>query len=741
MENIRYKAFISYSHQDEAWGRWLQRVLEAYRVPRRLAGSEGSFGPVPNRLSPVFRDREDFSTAADLTASVMAALASSETLVVICSPAAARSRWVDEEIRYFQELGRGDRILALIVEGDPQSDDPGQQCFPAALARNPDGTRCEPLAADARPWADGKSLARLKLVAGILGIRLDDLRRRDMQRRHRLWVISTSGAMSVAVVTTVLALVAVNARNQAENRREHAENLVGYMVGDLRRKLDEVGRLDLLEGVGGKVGEYLATLDPREVTDESLDQQAKVWRQLGEVSMQQGKLDDAMSAFQGSRAVLGELQRRKPLDPKRIYELGHAEFWVGYVHTEKGEFEAAREAFNRYLAHTNRLIELEPNNPEWLLEQSAAQGNFAALIIREKSTDIERALEKIAVAVELNRRVIELAPDNGRYVSEYGMALAWQADTQLLMCDLGGALKSRQENVAVTRKLMLADRGNAELRRRYAHSLSGLAEVAQQIGLIAHAAENLDESAQIFGQLIVNDPTNVELRWDRLVREFIRADLQAETGDVASALDRLAAIYQQMLGIIESGGEANIRRKQDWIDFLLGYSDIAWRAGDSVLAEELRERAVGQLATWLAAGENTDAWRYEIVSAKFLVWQQTYGSESGGTGPGKSVSQTTPLPDVHLSPERRHMSCRDRSAVVRQAYLAGDLDQARAQTAHLLSLGYFEPGFVSICRTYLLCDLGPGEHAPPESLAGSALGPELNAQGQLQQEARKSAQR
>ncbi len=102
MSEYRYKAFISYSHQDEQWGRWLQRALESYRVPRRLVGAEGRFGPVPARIAPVFRDREDLSSAADLTASVKEELAASETLIVICSPAAAASRWVNEEVRRFQ---------------------------------------------------------------------------------------------------------------------------------------------------------------------------------------------------------------------------------------------------------------------------------------------------------------------------------------------------------------------------------------------------------------------------------------------------------------------------------------------------------------------------------------------------------------------------------------------------------------------------------------------------------------
>src|SRR5688572_1713387 len=87
----RYFAFISYSHVDERWSRWLHNAIETYRVPKRLIGNAGRHGPVPARLAPVFRDRDELSGAADLTSTVREALEASGHLIVICSPAAARS--------------------------------------------------------------------------------------------------------------------------------------------------------------------------------------------------------------------------------------------------------------------------------------------------------------------------------------------------------------------------------------------------------------------------------------------------------------------------------------------------------------------------------------------------------------------------------------------------------------------------------------------------------------------------
>ncbi len=152
---FKYRAFISYSHADEEWAKWLHRALETYRVPKHLVGRETEFGPVPERLAPVFRDRDELATATNLGETLTRALQQSANQVVICSPAAARSRWVNEEILTYKRLGREHRVFCLIVGGEPG--DPAQECFPNALIyrMGADGQlteeRSEPIAADARP--------------------------------------------------------------------------------------------------------------------------------------------------------------------------------------------------------------------------------------------------------------------------------------------------------------------------------------------------------------------------------------------------------------------------------------------------------------------------------------------------------------------------------------------------------------------------------------------------------------
>jgi tetratricopeptide (TPR) repeat protein len=168
----------------------------------------------------VFRDRDELASGADLAAAVRQGLEDSAFLVVICSPNGARSRWVNEEIRAFIAMGRRDRIRLIIVGGEPMSDDPELSALPPAIL---EGAETEPLAADARPGQDGKQGAKLKLLAGLLGVPFDELRQREAARRQqRLAIIAGASSLGFAV-TTGLAIAAVIARSQAEEARQIAE--------------------------------------------------------------------------------------------------------------------------------------------------------------------------------------------------------------------------------------------------------------------------------------------------------------------------------------------------------------------------------------------------------------------------------------------------------------------------------------------------------------------------------------
>src|SRR3954471_22234235 len=124
----RYRAFLSYSHRDRAFCEWLHGALERTRIDKDLVGKVTRFGPVPASLRPIFRDREDFAAGASLGRETLAALEASQFMIVLCSPDAARSPHVNEEVRRFKALGGADFIIPIVIGGEP-----GDECFPPAL--------------------------------------------------------------------------------------------------------------------------------------------------------------------------------------------------------------------------------------------------------------------------------------------------------------------------------------------------------------------------------------------------------------------------------------------------------------------------------------------------------------------------------------------------------------------------------------------------------------------------------
>ena len=231
----RYAAFISYSHADTPTVRWLHHALETFRVPKALVGTPTPLGPAPRRLAPIFRDRDELPASGDLGTELRAALSDAAFLIVICSPRSAQSHWVNEEILAFKRLHGDGRVLALIASGEPYSAD--TECFPPALRfrMGPGGVltteAAEPIAADIRPGKDGKRLAHLKLIAGLTGLKLDQLVQREAARRQRRLAYIASGAVAVAAVTLLLAFYALRQRDEARAQRELADSSLDFLIG------------------------------------------------------------------------------------------------------------------------------------------------------------------------------------------------------------------------------------------------------------------------------------------------------------------------------------------------------------------------------------------------------------------------------------------------------------------------------------------------------------------------------
>jgi tetratricopeptide (TPR) repeat protein len=444
----KYKAFISYSHQDKKWGDWLHKSLETYSIPKALIGKKTLYGEVPKRLFPVFRDRDELPTATELGTVIDKALNDSSHLVVICSPRSAKSQWVNEEIKQFKRLGKADRILCLIVDGEPYGADKPEmgleECFPEAVKYelDEDGElseeRTEPIAADAREGKDEKRNALLKLVAGLLGVGFDELKQRDAVRRQRRMMMVAGVSGVLALVMGALAIWAWDQRNEAvasrqaetqqrkvaETQRQEAVKQKG--IAEEKRKEAET-ELQKATVVSEFVGGIFTAVKPGElenVSDEDKDLMKLVLEKGAEKIKElegQPEVEASIRKILGSayrslafydeglvhheRALALRLKLFGPDHPSVATSYSN----IGLTYDSKGEYDKALEYYQKSLAI--RLKKLGPDHPS----VATSYNNIGNVYDYKGEYDQSLELHRKSLAIRLK----QLRPDHPSVASSY----------------------------------------------------------------------------------------------------------------------------------------------------------------------------------------------------------------------------------------------------------------------------------------------------------------------------------
>ncbi len=259
-------------------------------------------------------------------------------------------------------MGREDRILCLIVDGEPNaSDRPGselRECFPEAVRFRVDAAgqlttvRSEPIAADARPGKDGRHNARLKLIAGLLGVGFDELRQREKRRQfwHRLQALTLELALSASAYgvwwkmmqTESLALASKSLELMKSERNDEAlkvllngvprapdalfsrplvaEALAALDLALARNRLDSV-----LGGIRYETETIEMSADGRMMATSSRDGTVRLW---DTATWNQTRVLFAFERIAGRDPKLGPKQeperRARPLAPHLPPHAGHA---------------------------------------------------------------------------------------------------------------------------------------------------------------------------------------------------------------------------------------------------------------------------------------------------------------------------------------------------------------------------------------------------------------------------------
>jgi tetratricopeptide (TPR) repeat protein len=529
--HYRYAAFISYCHADAAFARRLQRKLETYRLPHALA-------PAARTLRPIFRDRDELTASADLTQSVRDAIAESAAMIVVCSPEAATSAWVAREITLFRHLHGPAGILAAIARGTPETAFP-----PALLEGGPGDAHREPLAADFRREGDGGRLAYLKLVAALAGVPLDALLQRDAHRRIRR--ISLFAALSCAgmVITVLLAAAALNARNLARHEQARGAGVIDYMLTDLRGKLQSEGRLDLLKVVNDGALKYYAGQTLSNLPAGQLMERAKLLLAIAQDDDTRGDEQDAEAQIGEARRTTEALVNAAPNDAERILAHAQSEFWYGYINWRLGNIDSANDGFRDYVRLTEKLLKLDPDNPDYLTEAGEASNSLGTVVLRE-TEDVTAALALYSRGLDYYVRARKHRPGDKDLDVDIENSYACIAGTQRIANMPASAMEYREKQRRALDDMLAKNPKNLYARSAIPKNLLGIARIELSSNNPKAALRDIQDAYKRESALAAELPDNKEVASQARMLELfeVRASLAlpaAERPDLAEAQRKL----------------------------------------------------------------------------------------------------------------------------------------------------------------------------------------------------------
>jgi eukaryotic-like serine/threonine-protein kinase len=696
---FRYWAFISYSHQDQAWAEWLHRALETYRVPARLVGRQTAAGTIPRRLAPIFRDRDELPTASDLSQKVNEALAQSANLVVICSPRAAASRWANEEVLRFKRLGRSDRIFCLIIDGEPKASAiPGREsreCFVEALRYRlgADGAltreHAEPIAADARPGRDGRGNAKLKLIAGLLDVGFDELRQRELHRRIRRMTAIAAVAVMVMLLTTALAIDAVIARRAAERHQKSAEDLVDFMLGDLNDKLEKLQRLDIMEAVDDKAMAYFKALPSGDVTDDTLTHRAKALEKIGSVRTDQGHLAAAMESYQAALRLAAALAKEAPANTQRQLAYAREWTWIGMIDWHQGDLAAADRDFESARQIVARAQGHDPHDLPLRFESALLDNNVGHVL--EAQGRLEEAAAQYRQQLEACLKLAAAKPDDKDYATELGSAHNNLGKLALMSGDLRKAIEEYRADDAIEAQLSARDPKDNDQIENVVTVRAILGRTLALTGDLGGGMHDLGQSVALAAKLASFDPQIVQVQEDLALYSSQLARLKRLTGDLPAATDlthRSVSIYTTLVRTDPS----NSRWQREFAEAQTEQALESLAAGRADAARTQSQAALALLEPLLQKQPDERAMLLATARARLLLAAVALDRDSARRLRSDALGATESISSGRADPRLL--------ALQAQALIGlGRASDARPLLVQLSHSGFGDPEFLSLLRS------------------------------------------
>ena len=321
-------------------------------------------------------------------------------------------------------------------------------------------------------------------------------------RRHRVGV----AAGSTAALALAAGLgVALWESREAQAQRAQAEGMIEFMLGDLRKKLEPVGRLDVMDAVGAKALDYYAAQPTGRQDLDSLGRRSRALHLMGEIAEKRGKLDEADRLFREAAASTEELLARAPKDGQRVFDHAQSVYWVGFIARRRGQINEAQAQFKQYLTLAKQLTLLAPENLDWRAEEAYAADNLGVLQL--ESGDPASALATFSKTRDVWSK---LAVGQPAALLELAISWGWISRAHSDLGDYAAGITAEQAKLSALAQLPDAknSRRGQELKANALHSIS---RMQFWLGQIERAERSAHEAIAQYQALTDLDPAN--LNW------------------------------------------------------------------------------------------------------------------------------------------------------------------------------------------------------------------------------------
>ncbi len=327
-------------------------------------------------------------------------------------------------------------------------------------------------------------------------------------RHRRLLAVAGVAALLLAAALLVAAVLGVEARvanRRAELRHGQAEDLIGFMLNDLRGKLEPLGKLEILDGVGKRAMAYFAAVPQQELSDEELARRSQALYQIGDVRIKQGDLTGAVEPLQESLVLAQALAGRDPT-AERLFGLGQSQFWVGYVQWEQGDLAAARPHFEAYQDLSERLVRMDPQRLEYRMELAYAYSNLGSL--ERLAGELSKALASFEKSLAIKQQLVTQSSSNQEWRFELAATHDLIGHTLFERLRLDEAFSHFAASLELRQALVKADPHSFRFLDYLGTAHDSLANWHEARGHTAEALRHALKSQEIFTRLADRDPAN-----------------------------------------------------------------------------------------------------------------------------------------------------------------------------------------------------------------------------------------